>query len=256
MGSIKRVKVGIKGFDELIEGGIPAGFNVLVTGGPGTGKTIFGLQYIYNGAMDGEPGVYVSLESSVEELKEQASEFGWDLNKLEKKGTLMILTIPLNKTEFDIFGVIEKAIKQIDAKRLVFDSLVTFSINFDQFKIPLDYQLNSNVRAVLGDMGKVFYDGKSQQRTIYLLLNKLQDFDTTNVVITAAEDNAAQITVDGVSEYACDGLILMNYLEIGVTDYRSIVVRKLRNSDHYKDIVPFDVTDNGITIRMKELKKR
>ncbi len=249
MGNVKRVKTGIRGFDELIEGGIPAGFNVLITGGPGTGKTIFGLQYIYNGATDGEPGVYVSLESSVEELKEQASEFGWDLNKLEKKGTLIILKIPLNKTEFDIFGAIEKAIKQINAKRLVFDSLVTFSINFDQFKIPLDYQLSPNIKEALGDMGRVFYDGKSRQRTTYLLLNKLQDFDTTNVVITAAEDNSAQITVDGVSEYACDMLVYVYNDLIGTERVRTLAVLKMRNTEHSRFIHDLKIDKKGIIVK-------
>ena len=81
-----RVKTGIPGFDELIEGGIPKGFNVLLVGQPGAGKTIFGLQYLVNGAMQGENGLYISLDSPNEMVKSQGRRFGWDIDKLEREG--------------------------------------------------------------------------------------------------------------------------------------------------------------------------
>ena len=55
-----RVATGVAGFDGLVQGGLPAGSNILLTGRPGTGKTIFALQYLYNGALKGENGIYIS----------------------------------------------------------------------------------------------------------------------------------------------------------------------------------------------------
>ena len=248
MVGLKRVKTGIKGFDELINGGIPAGFNVLITGSPGTGKTIFGLQYLYNGALAGDPGVFVSLESSAESLKSQASEFGWDLSKLEKSNKLIILKVPTNKSDYNIFEVIEKSIKKINAKRLVFDSLISFSINFDQFKIPLDYDVSQEVKQLLGEQATVFYKGNSKERITYLLLNKLLEFGTTNIIITASDENKIVMTADGVSEYASDGLIFLHSVE-GDEDFNTLNVVKLRLSKINRGIYNFTFSPDGIKIK-------
>ena len=73
---VERVATGIKGFDELIEGGFPKGSSILITGPPGSGKSIFSMQYLYNGAMNGENGIYVYMDSPIDFLKEQARQFG------------------------------------------------------------------------------------------------------------------------------------------------------------------------------------
>ncbi len=200
------------------------------------------------GASKGENGVYVSLESSIEGLKEQASEFGWNLDALEKKGNILLLKIPLNKSDFDLFGAIDKAIKKIGATRLVFDSLITFSINFDQFKIPLDYQLSSDVKSILGTDGTVYYTGKSKQRTTYLLLNKLSDLGITNIVITGEGDEKQnQITADGVSEYASDGVIKLHSVE-GNEEFNTLNVVKMRLTNINRGIYNFRFSPTGITI--------
>ena len=84
-GLLESCSTSIPGFDDLVEGGFPKGSMILLTGSPGTGKTIFGLQYIYNGAMKGENGIYVCIESTPQSLKIQAARFGMDFDKLEKE---------------------------------------------------------------------------------------------------------------------------------------------------------------------------
>ena len=72
-----RVKVGIEGFDVLVQGGFPRGKIVLLSGTAGTGKTIFALQYLYKGAHEfNEPGLYITFEEGSENLKNQALQFG------------------------------------------------------------------------------------------------------------------------------------------------------------------------------------
>ena len=81
---VERIKTGIEGFDNLVDGGIPQNFNVLVSGGAGTGKTIFGLSFIYNGAIKyKEKGLFLSFEQSEESLKKQAYQLGMDFEKAE-----------------------------------------------------------------------------------------------------------------------------------------------------------------------------
>jgi len=118
-----RVKTGIKGFDKLVEGGFPKGKIVLLSGTPGTSKTIFALQFLYNGATQfNENGLYVSFEEREQSLKSQALQFGWEFDKLEKANKVKILSIPANSIkETTAFEIISLA-KKNSVKRLVIDS--------------------------------------------------------------------------------------------------------------------------------------
>ena len=93
-----QVKTGITGFDELVEGGFPKGKCILLSGTPGTGKTIFSLQYIYNGAKRfKEKSLYISFEENKEHLFSQAKKFGWDLEKLENEKKVLSRAFLLEK---------------------------------------------------------------------------------------------------------------------------------------------------------------
>ena len=153
--TMKRTHTGIKGLDNLIEGGIPEGWVVLLTGPTGTGKTIFAVQYLYNGYIDyNEPGVYISLEEDVQDILKVMSSFGWDLNSLQKeKKLVMINAIPKKSpdaTEYvikaplfsrtysfeSICTLLEEKITEINAKRVVIDGLSALTLLYnDDFKI-------------------------------------------------------------------------------------------------------------------------
>src|SRR5205807_2343788 len=76
----RRTPTGIPGLDKLLSGGLPKGRIILLTGGPGTGKTILSSQYLVNGIMDyDENGVYVSLDENKQHVFEEMVDFGWDL---------------------------------------------------------------------------------------------------------------------------------------------------------------------------------
>ena len=243
MANIERVKTGVPGFDELIEGGIPKGFNVLVTGGPGTGKTIFGLQYLYNGAINGENGVYVSLESSTDGLKNQAAQFGWDFDKLEIERKIIILHIPMDIIKLDLFAAINSAVEKIGAKRIVFDSLDSLAINIDMFTIPVAY---------VGSKNRITYTGRSRKRITYLVINELSKIKTTNMIITASSQDDKQITIDGVSEYASDGVVAMYNQLIGAKHAKTLTVIKLRETNNSPYIHDVEFGNAGITVKAAE----
>ena len=243
MANIERVKTGVPGFDELIEGGIPKGFNVLVTGGPGTGKTIFGLQYLYNGATNGENGVYVSLESSTDGLKNQAAQFGWDFGKLETEGKIIILHIPMDIIKLDLFAAINSAVEKIGAKRIVFDSLDSLAINIDMFTIPVAY---------VGSKNRITYTGRSRKRITYLVINELSKIKTTNMIITASSQDDKQITIDGVSEYASDGVVAMYNTLIGAKHAKTLTILKLRETNNSPYIHDVEFGNTGINVKAAE----
>ncbi|MEM2732600.1 MAG: ATPase domain-containing protein, partial [Nitrososphaerota archaeon] len=88
---VERVVTGIPGLDEILGGGIPKRNVVLLSGGPGTGKSIFGQQYLYNGLMRGEPGLLVVLEEHPVQVRISMSQFGWDVRPYEEKGSFAVV---------------------------------------------------------------------------------------------------------------------------------------------------------------------
>jgi len=119
---IKRVKTGIPGFDGLIEGGIPEGFVVIVTGPLGTGKTTFSLQFLMEGIRNNERCIFFSFEEMADQLIKQTIRFGWDIGKYVDKGYLEIFGL----SRFSIEEIIE-IFDIFNPKRIVFDSMNIFS---------------------------------------------------------------------------------------------------------------------------------
>ncbi len=123
------------GFDELIEGGFPEGSSTLLSGGAGTGKSIFCLEYLYYGAKElREPSVYITLEEGPHNLWWNMQRFKWDLLPLERENLLKIYkfepseNMDLNASQ-QIKKIVEKA-RDLQAKRLVIDSITAFTFWF------------------------------------------------------------------------------------------------------------------------------
>lgn len=96
---MERVSSGVKGLDEILGGGFPKGRTVLVVGSPGSGKTILALQYLRAGAAAGERSIYITFDEKPEQVKENVSEFGWDLDRLEAEGKIMFVdATPFRRT--------------------------------------------------------------------------------------------------------------------------------------------------------------
>ena len=125
----ERVKTGIAGFDKMLNGGFLRNQVVLIAGAPGTGKTTFGLEFLYNGATKfNEPGIFVTFEELPQQIYRDAMSLGWDLQKLESEGKLKILcTSPrvLQATE-EREEVLGRMIKEMGAKRIAIDSISQF----------------------------------------------------------------------------------------------------------------------------------
>jgi predicted ATP-dependent serine protease len=84
--ALRKAPSGITGFDEITGGGLPRGRTTLLLGGPGSGKTIFALQYLINGArVYGEPGIFVAFEETSQRILANAASFDWKLDQLRKK---------------------------------------------------------------------------------------------------------------------------------------------------------------------------
>ena len=130
-----RVPTGIEGLDEILQGGLPQGKSYLISGEPGTGKTTFSAQFILEGLKRGENGIYISVDEKPAHVVEDAESLGWDLRTPVEAGKLTLLDVSPyfnwvrqgKNNQIDTNEVIQdlsKQIRRINAKRLVFDSIV------------------------------------------------------------------------------------------------------------------------------------
>ncbi len=220
-----RVAIGIPGMDELIEGGLNSGQVILLTGTTGTGKTIFSLQYLYNGAKKGEPAVFVSFEEPVENIKENAKKVGLDFDKLEKENKVIFARYDPFHAE-DIYDLIESNIKKIGAKRVVIDSISA--------------------------LGLYVRDSAEIRRMIFNISLLLRKLNCTSVITSEILPLQNALSRFGVEEFVSDGIIVLYYLRSESQFARSLTVWKLRGSKHSKKLHPYDITDRAIIVYPKE----
>jgi KaiC/GvpD/RAD55 family RecA-like ATPase len=230
MSDLKRVGTGIKGFDKLVEGGFPAGKAILLSGTPGCGKTIFALQFLYNGATQfRQKGLYITFEEEVAHLKRQASQFGWDFDALEKRGMVSFLPIPSSQITAHTPKEILRKIEAKGYERVVIDSLSTLAIN-----TPTTFISEAELTEI------------AIQRFMYYFVSSIRQTGATSLLISQAHQG--QLSRDGVSEFICDGIIHIAQESIGGQFSRSLIVKKMRETKNDEDIHPLEISQKGLVV--------
>jgi len=226
------IKTGIKGFDELVESGIPKGTSILVVGGPGTGKTIFCLQMLANAAKKGEKCLYITFEESEERLKQHMRDFGWNPDELIKKGMLQIKRF----NPFDVTRSVEALMEQSKGELM---------INVEPLEIPKGFKPDRIVIDSLSAIASAFI-GKEESYRMYIeqLFNFFQKFNATTFLITEIVELAKSMT----EEFMADGVIVFYYIKHGNVRERAVEILKLRGTSHQEKIVAFQIMDNGIEV--------
>jgi len=215
---VLRVHTGVEGFDELIEGGIPQKSIILLTGTTGTGKSIFSMEFLIEGAMNNEHGVYVSLQESMEETINQMRFFGWPIDKLIEEGKIVIIQPELYN--FDaLLTSIEDAIDKVHAKRLVIDSISIIGMYFEEpFKI---------------------------RKSLLELNQMLKKLGCTTLAISEVGEGKVELSPYGVEEYVSDGVVILYFIKKGNMFLRAITIRKLRSTNHSTKIHPIEIRRPG-----------
>lgn len=248
---VERVKTGIPGLDKALQGGIPKNNVVLISGGAGTGKSTLGLQYLYNGAkLLGEKGVYLSTEQTEKELKKQAANFGWDLDDLEKKNLLKIHYFDVVEGD-NFLEKIYDIYTDYQPKRIVIDSLTTFtdSLLVSGMKEDTAFSL-VQIAETVSPIPRT--EQVVAKTLLYHLLKKLKLFDSTVFMTSELVEGEKGLSADKISEFICDGVMVLNYLGVGAVDFRSMLIRKMRYSNHSKQTLLYDISDNGIEFKEEE----
>jgi circadian clock protein KaiC len=228
---LKRITSGIKGLDKLIQGGIEEGSLVLLSGGTGTGKTIFGLQFLYDGAKKNEPGLFVTFEEDPEDLRKDAAIFCMNIRKYEKDNKFLIKSYP--PFAFDQFiGDIEKLIVQYKIKRIVIDSISAFGIYSKS-----DYELRKRIY----EISKIIKNAKATAIAVSELIGEA----------TTEMGGNNTFSRFGVEEFVADSLIALHYAGLGGNYDRTVQIVKMRRTDHARGLYPIRITKNGIEISGK-----
>ena len=247
---MKRINIGIDGLSQVTGGGFLQGHSILVCGAPGTGKTIFGLQFLYKGAQfENENGLFVCVEDKEERLKFYGEQFGWDIDTLQKQKKMDFLNVPVDQKGFMLVDAIAEKAKRINAKRIVIDSLSAISINAKMFNLPLKNQPDPTGtlkrKKILKTAGYTPFEDVLQ--FTYLFVDRISDLDATSIFLTDT-DGGNTLTRDGVSEYACDGVIFLQLHDTSKNVMRTLSVKKMRGSNIIPGLNSLRFTKTGLEV--------
>ncbi|RPJ58751.1 MAG: circadian clock protein KaiC [Acidobacteria bacterium] len=227
---LEKARTGVRGFDEITEGGLPQGRPALVVGGAGSGKTVFGMEFLVRGALQyGEPGVFMTFEESEKDLSKNFATIGFNLKDLIARKLLFIDFVFIERKEieetgeFDLDGLfvrLESAIDSIGAKRVVLDTLEALFSGFSDEAI-----LRAELRR---------------------LFRWLKDKGVT-VVITC-ERGTTTLTRFGLEEYVADCVIMLDQRMTDQVATRRMRIIKYRGSKHGSNEYPFLIDENGLSI--------
>lgn len=225
---LPKTATGIRGLDEVLQGGLPAGRTTLLTGTPGTGKTVISIEFAYRGAVDGEPGLVVSFEEREQAVRANAATLGFDLADLERVGTIRVIhaALPMETVhsgDFDLHGLLAFLGAQVDsigARRIVLDAV-------DQ-------------------LVRVFGDRERERSQLHLLHDWLLERGLTAVLTLKAEPGGELIYP--FLGFLADCVVHLDQRMEAQVRTRRLRVVKYRGSGFLSNEYPYVFTDDGVVV--------
>ena len=227
---ISKTPTGIIGFDKILNGGVPQGALTMLSGGPGTGKTIFGLEFLVRGALSGRPGILLTFEEREEALRRYAGAFGWDVASLEDQGLLSLVGARFNPDaalsgDFDlgsILAILSYKAKELKARQLVIDAPDVFL--------------------------RLLNDTNKERAELYKLNDWLRDNDQTTLMTVKRDGEIGSGSYHEFLDYMADCVIHLDQRISEQVTTRRMRVLKYRGSGYGRNEYPFGITDRGVWI--------
>lgn len=224
-GALRRVPTGVPGLDEMIEGGLPQGRIIGVTGATGSGKTTLGMQFLQHGiAACGEAGVFVTLEDEVSDVVQDMGRFGWDLrghieaNQLAVVKSFIPTEVNTPRAVDLLLDDIHAAVTQVNARRLVFDSLSA--------------------------LGFCYTETTNLRRDVLRLCALLRELDCTVLMVTEMPDRGEATMRFGLAQFVTQGMVVLHMAHA----YRALEVRKMRGTRHDINVHRMHFTSHGLEV--------
>lgn len=223
---VPRTRTGIEGLDSMLGGGIPSGRIVIVSGGPGAGKTTFAIQFLVNGIQRyGENGLYVSLDEPRERIFEYAEYYGWDLEEPYREGRLAFLDAsPYAMSERvepkKLIQVMKAKALSAKAKRISVDPLVALTIQYP--------------------------DPVQRRGAILELFKSLRETGATSIITN--EVGPGQNRAVLLEEYLADGVIILRSSQVDRWRVRTIEIEKMRGTMIDEQMRPYIINEKGLSV--------
>ncbi|BBI99092.1 circadian clock protein KaiC [Ferrigenium kumadai] len=221
---------GIPGLDQITNGGLPQGRTTLVCGGSGSGKTLFGMEFLVMGATEyGEHGVFMSFEENADELARNVASLGFDVQSLVNKKQLVVDHVRIERSEIEetgeynlegLFIRLGYAIDSVGAKRVVLDTIEAL------------FAALANAGILRAELRRLF--------------RWLKDKGVTAIV--TGERGESGLTRHGLEEYVSDCVILLDQRVSEQVATRRLRIVKYRGSAHGTNEYPFLLDEQGFTV--------
>jgi len=256
----EHVPSGIPGLDEILGGGYPRGRVILITGGPGSGKTMMAMQFLLDGVNRfDERGVFVSLEESRHHLLAETLNFGWEIEKFEKKNQLAIVDAsPLRQITKEAEATGDQLLVQQpnpEQEKGVHIRGPDFSIQALTTVIRSYVRVTRATRIVVDPITSLslqFLDSHQRRSAVIDLLESLIGMGTTSLVTT---ETASQISFTSgqreipPEEYLCHGVVILHNSHVaGRGVISALEIEKMRESKHDRQLHPYSITEKGVTV--------
>ena len=221
----ERLSVGVKGLDEMLGGGIPAGYSVLLAGPSGSGKSVLASEFISEGARHDEPGIIAVFEKRPNEYSQDGPS-GQRFERFVREGKVGIIhTRPLDLSIDEMLHEIVEAIHRLKARRLVIDSL-------SGFELALAPTFREDFR-----------------ESLYRMVAVLTGMGITMMMTAELEDSYTDLRFSPHgTAFLTDAIIMQRYIELKGQLQRVMAVVKVRGSAHSKDLRAFEITEDGIVM--------
>lgn len=225
---IEKASTGISGLDDILHGGLPAQRTTLISGGPGTGKTVLALQFLLEGIRVGEPGIFLTMEERAEGIRENALSLGWDLSPYEEQGSFFLFDARLDPQavvsgSFDLsalLAIIGGAADAMGAKRIVIDALDMLMRLFD--------------------------DPRRARNEVYALHEWLTNRELTVILTAKAASTGETVHPYDFLDFMADCVIFLDNRVSDQLSTRRLRVIKFRGSNFSRSENPYIITQRGI----------
>ncbi len=224
--SATRIKVGIDGLDDMLNGGLREGSICGIIGTYGTGKTTFALQFIFEGITNGEKVLYISLEEREEQIIENINGRGWEVEPYVNK---QLFILRLDPTDFNlainsIKNELPDLIAEVKATRVVIDPISLFEGLFD--------------------------DPSMRRKEMFRFTEIMRDLPCTFLLTSESDKDDPYASKYGLVEYLSDTIIVLRYIRSDehTEVHTAVEVVKMRRSTHSREIKPYEITSDMINV--------